>query len=274
MNANVAEERLHDLLIQQATDTLTAAETAELESLLAAHPQAHADYRSLVDALRAAPEPAPEALPPELARRVVAIGEAYVGTTTTAAGRRVVPLPVRRTSRERAAWFAAAASLVLAVLGWYPRLGDRPEPAPATVASVPPPPETVAGLREALLARPGVVTTQFTGGGDTGPAVEGDVVWDPESQRGFLRLRGLPANDPSRTQYQLWVFDAQRDPKYPVDGGVFDVPAGAIETVVPIRVPLKVGQVALFAVTVERPGGVVVSGRERIVATAKPSSST
>ena len=98
------------------------------------------------------------------------------------------------------------------------------------------------------------------------------MVWDPSTQRGYLRLHGLPANDARQTQYQLWVFDATRDQKYPVDGGVFDVPAGGGPVVVPIRVPIRVGQAVLFAITVERPGGVVVSGREHIVATAQPAA--
>ena len=36
----------------------------------------------------------------------------------------------------------------------------------------------------------------------------------------------------------------------------------------PIDAKLDVGSAGLFAVTVEKPGGVVVSGRERIVAVA------
>jgi anti-sigma-K factor RskA len=84
-----------------------------------------------------------------------------------------------------------------------------------------------------------------------------------------MRFVGLPANDTSAEQYQLWIFDGTRDDRYPVDGGVFDIPAGATEVVVPIHARLPVRQAALFAVTVERPGGVVVSSRERIVALAQ-----
>ena len=52
-----------------------------------------------------------------------------------------------------------------------------------------------------------------------------------------------------------------------VDGGVFDVPSTG-EVIVPITAKLRVGGATLFAVTVERPGGVVVSRREHIVVTA------
>lgn len=84
-----------------------------------------------------------------------------------------------------------------------------------------------------------------------------------------MRFEGLAHNDPSQFQYQLWIFDDSRDDAHPVDGGVFDVPSSG-EVLVPISAKLKVGKAKLFAVTVERPGGVVVSKRERIVLTASP----
>jgi anti-sigma-K factor RskA len=95
--------------------------------------------------------------------------------------------------------------------------------------------------------------------------VSGDVVWDPVTQRGFIHLAGLAANDPKLRQYQLWIFDGGRDKRYPVDGGVFDVPTNATEVVIPIHAALPVLSAKAFAVTVEKPGGVVVSGREHVV---------
>jgi hypothetical protein len=56
----------------------------------------------------------------------------------------------------------------------------------------------------------------------------------------------------------------------PVDGGVFDV-TSAGEVIVPISAKLPVSGAVLFAATVEAPGGVVVSKRERIVVTAAPA---
>jgi hypothetical protein len=50
-----------------------------------------------------------------------------------------------------------------------------------------------------------------------------------------------------------------------VDGGVFDVPANAGEVIIPIRAALMVRKPAAFAVTLEKPGGVVVSGREHVI---------
>ena len=80
---------------------------------------------------------------------------------------------------------------------------------------------------------------------------------------------GMRVNDPSVEQYQLWIFDKNRDQAFPVDGGVFDVSSTG-EVIVPISAKLHVDEPVLFAVTIEAPGGVVVSKRERIVVTAAP----
>ena len=71
------------------------------------------------------------------------------------------------------------------------------------------------------------------------------------------------------SRYQLWIFDKDRDERYPVHGGVFDVPSGASEAVVRIQPRLSVPNATLFVVTVERPGGVWVSDRSRIPVLAK-----
>ena len=98
--------------------------------------------------------------------------------------------------------------------------------------------------------------------------VRGEAIFDPQSSKGVLVIEGLASNDPSAEQYQLWIFDAKRDERYPVDGGVFDMPACG-RAVIPIEAKLSVEQPTLFAVTIERPGGVVVSDR-RIALIAKP----
>jgi len=114
---------------------------------------------------------------------------------------------------------------------------------PPVIAPLPekPAPPTAAEERAALLANPD--SLKITLGATKDPAaagVSGDVVWDPATQRGFLHFSGLAANDPAVRQYQIWIFDAGRDKRYPVDGGVFDVPANTAEVVVPIRAELMV----------------------------------
>ena len=78
----------------------------------------------------------------------------------------------------------------------------------------------------------------------------------------------MPANDPATSQYQLWIVDPARD-ELPVDGGVFDIPASADPVVIPIDAKLPVKAPAAFVITREKPGGVVRSKQEIVVAIAK-----
>jgi anti-sigma-K factor RskA len=128
----------------------------------------------------------------------------------------------------------------------------------------------LAAQRQALAAQRFVLQRNWAPAGDpSGTKVTGDVVWDARTQTGYLRFVGLRRNDPSSEQYQLWIFDGRRDQRYPVDGGVFDAHADGDELIVPIRASLPVGSPLAFAVTVERPGGVVVSDRSRVVVIAR-----
>ena len=92
---------------------------------------------------------------------------------------------------------------------------------------------------------------------------QGDVVWSPSEQQGFMRFRGLTVNVPTVQQYQLWIFDKNQSETTPIDGGVFDITADQ-EVVIPIQAKLRVQDAYLFAITIEKPGGVVVSSRERL----------
>ncbi len=108
------------------------------------------------------------------------------------------------------------------------------------------------------------------GGTDAYPKMSGKVVWSDSLQEGYMTLTDLPVNDPGDKQYQLWIVDPTRDEK-PVDGGVFDIPAGDKTAVIPIRNPLAVTNPAAFVITLEQAGGVVVSKQEIVVALAKNS---
>jgi hypothetical protein len=127
-----------------------------------------------------------------------------------------------------------------------------------------------AAARGQLAAQRFVLRRNWAPAGDpVGREVQGDVVWDARTQTGYMRFTGLRRNDPATEQYQLWIFDGRRDERYPVDGGVFDVRGDGAELVVPIRARLPVGTPLAFAVTIERPGGVVVSDRSRVVVIAR-----
>lgn len=96
--------------------------------------------------------------------------------------------------------------------------------------------------------------------------VEGDVRWSESLQRGVMRFRGLPANDPASSQYQLWIIDS-RGMSQRVSGAVFNA-AGTGQIEVPVEPLIPVRDVAAFAVTVEQPGGTWVSDMSRRVVIA------
>ena len=98
----------------------------------------------------------------------------------------------------------------------------------------------------------------------------GQVIWNAEEQTGYMKLAGLPVNDPNKFQYQLWIVDPSRDAE-PIDGGVFDITAEG-EVIIPIDAKLRSDSPAVFAITVEQPGGVVVSqGPLQVVAAVQKS---
>ena len=151
------------------------------------------------------------------------------------------------------AWIAAAAAIVAAIAGWWPRAGEE---------------LTTQVAVQQLEAIAGEVTTVALGGTEDATVVgdfAGEVIWSQSEQRGYMKLAGLAANNPQAEQYQLWIIDAERG-KYPVDAGVFDLPETAGEHTVPFTAKLAVYQPAAFAITVEQPGGVVVSSQNRVAA--------
>jgi anti-sigma-K factor RskA len=257
------DEAMLDLLIKQVTEGLSPAEQRALDVLDSEVASSYSrDLERAAAALALAAKQDDQPLPPALTTRLVQQADEHF-----AASRKIVDLSEVRGAEEQTSarttrrsgtygWLAAAACLVLAVFGWL-RLPEKPVPTPAQE-------------RAALLAQPN--TLKITLGATQDPSaagVTGDVVWDPATQRGFLHFAGLAANDPAVRQYQIWIFDATRDQHYPVSGGVFDVPANSAEVVIPIRAALMIAKPAAFAVTVEKPGGVMVSGLEHVVALGK-----
>jgi hypothetical protein len=280
------DEAMVDLAIKQVTEGLSPVEQRALDVMDSELASAYLrDLERAAAAVTLAGGTGGESLPAALSARIaqqaaehfahpskVADLAAARNTATESARDRQSPAP-GRAKRFNYGWLAAAACLVLAIFGWE----RSPPPLPPVVAvppapvTVPPPaekpaPPTAAEERAALLAKTDSLKIPLGATKDPAAAgVTGDVVWDPVTQRGFLHFAGLAPNDPAMHQYQIWIFDAGRDKRYPVDGGVFDVPANAGEIVIPIRASLMVRKPAAFAVTLEKPGGVVVSGREHVV---------
>lgn len=296
------DEAIIDLLVKQVTEGLSSAEQRELDVLDSAAASAYLrDLEKAAAALTVAASAGAEPLPAPLVQRLARCADEHVAALTAA---NVVGLDAARSTRQDAAaappaaaspaaappevappyeysrsgtygWLAAAACLLLAVYAWMRSPPHTEAPVVAVVTSaepaasaVPPPPATPtpAEERAAMLAQSNAVKVTLSPTKDpAGKGVTGDAVWDPVTQRGFLHFVGLASNDPAVTQYQIWIFDAARDQRYPIDGGVFDVPAAAGDVVIPINATLGVSKVAAFAVTVEKPGGVVVSARQHVV---------
>lgn len=132
-------------------------------------------------------------------------------------------------------------------------------------------PATLAANRQKLLDLPGTVRLAWTPFDlPNDPALQqdvtGDVVWNDDLEQGYLRFVNLDVNDPTKEQYQVWVVD-DRGMEQKVSGGVFNATADG-EIIVPIDPSLDLGRVALFAITVEEPGGIVVPDLRRRVVVA------
>ncbi len=178
--------------------------------------------------------------------------------------------PQTRSWNNWLGWGVAAAACLLLTLNLvYTRVQT-----PTERANLNPTPEilSIGQQREQLLREPDIVKANWT---EPNPkrvlGITGDVVWSNKSQKGFLLIHGLPKNDKNAETYQLWIFDANQDEKTPIDGGVFDAAESNGDLIIPIDAKIRVSKPALFAVTAEKPGGVVVSKREKLVMLAKLS---
>lgn len=280
MSSTSNTDRLAELLTEQLDRDLSDAEQQELDRLLDAHPDWREDDLELAAAaafLAFEPQspPMPEALSSKIMASVMSDGASRQDDAQSASAQ-PISLDAERERRGQpsalltySGWIAAAACLLIALMLWRQRPAEIiPQPIPPPTV-VPPKVKTVAELRQSLQKKPGVLQLAWSGTEDPlAKNAGGDVIWDPASQKGYMRFSGLPVNDPKKNQYQLWIFDAKRDAKHPVDGGVFDIDENG-EVIVPINAKLNVNEATLFAVTWEQPGGVVVSKREHIVVLAK-----
>ena len=263
--SNHEYEKLNDLLADCALHGLSDDEQSELEKLKAQYPELdEAEFERAAAAIQLTEAMKPEALPKHLRSKILADAEEFFSQKKSS---NVVPFPVpapkiKRNHWQMAGWYAAAACLVLALIVSWSQVkelfGEKPN-AP-----------TIAELRNDLekknsdKVKAPWSATKYPGIEN----VQGDVVWSNEKQQGYMRFTNLPQNDPKQSVYQLWIFDENQDEKYPVDGGIFDAQNNG-EIIVPINAKLKVGKPTLFAITIEKPGGVVVSKRDKLILTAK-----
>lgn len=277
-------DRLLELLADQALFGLDPQELAELETLQKQFPDQPADALEKVAAMvELSGLPADVApLPDSLRSRIQGgmaefVRQPTVGDESGVSASSATPLSTAA-SIERppllAGWdwrmvaglagWAIAACLLLALA--LPGTGGKNAPKSRSVAELR---ESLIDSASDLIRRDWQTTEDPAAVSADGAAATGDVVWSNDRQEGYLRISGLQANNPEINQYQLWIFDD--DQEHPVDGGVFDIPAGSDEVLIPVQAKINVSSPTVFAVTVEKPGGVVVSKKERVPLLAPPA---
>ncbi len=250
-----AQERIVDLLTSRATEGLSEEEAMELDDTLHHLTDMREDELELaaaaVDLAFESAAGDVEPMPGHLKQRILEQGRAHLKSRPVNVTRfpRAVKPESRLLDGRNIGWWVAAAMLVLALWSPWSRQDKTPPPA-----------STLAEQRETLLRDAGdAIRVAWTKPEVPGyEKVDGDVVWSSERQAGFMRLRGLPTNRNTVEQYQLWIVDPSRDER-PIDGGVFDIPAGSSEVIIPIDAKLRADNPKVFAITLEQPGGVVVS---------------
>ncbi len=277
------DERMMDLLCDRALFGLTEEDLRELEGFESSD-ESLSEAQSLE--LTAAQigtigiEKDAE-MPEHLFKKIVADSRHHV-----AAEQNVFTAPRRSIGSETAAagsvwnWLgwavAAAACIALAVNIFTTRqssidiAGDpKQTPTPAAEEKL-----TPAQMRQRLIDTEQTLARAEWGKGTVKETegISGDVVWSDAKQAGYVRVSGLPVNDKTKQTYQLWIFDETQSEKTPIDGGIFDVSETG-EVIIPIDANLKARNPNAFAITIEKPGGVVVSERKQVVglAAVKPS---
>ena len=278
MNENM-EEIMLDLLCKKAVyglDQNEAKQLADLQRQLGVEDESLSFDITTAKIAQIGLDPTVE-MPAALRERIVADAEKHFAAIPdvkafASSSPHVADKPVRGPVFNWLGWgLAAAACAALALNIYFTRSG--PAGGGEVVGGPPTPtPEqrlTPAQERQKLIeTAPDLARGSWGAGNVKDVTPSGDVVWSDSKQAGYVRLSGLPKNDPNQKTYQLWIFDETQSDKTPIDGGTFDVNADG-EIIIPINAKLRPRNTKMFAITVEKAGGVVVSERKELVALAK-----
>ena len=270
------KELMLDLLCKQATHGLDRQETRQLDQL--GYDNAENESIELtVAALGLVDLDTKQEMPSHLYAKILANGVNFFAAQSDdlkAVPMREIVLKEVSSSKPWFGWLgwavATAACVALAITIFMPRTGTdvaggKVIPTPIQEEKLDPSKQRqqlVDSSRQVLMAKIGKGTVKEIDN------VTGDIVWSDEKQAGYIRVKGLPKNDVNKNTYQLWIFEENQGTKTPIDGGTFDINSDG-EVIIPIDPKLKAKNPSMFAVTIEKPGGVVVSGREKIAALAK-----
>lgn len=273
------DDRTLDLLCEQALYGLTEEQLRELgtldEKALGSMDEQELEITAARLSLIGIEETAQ--LPEHLFSKILADSKDHIKVEQNVFTKpRTEPVSPRESSGGLFGWLGWAAAAVACIALVVTIFNTRE----TTEVAGPTPPEqtnevlTPAQLRQRLIeSEQALVRAEWAKGNvPQSEGISGDVVWSDSKQEGFMRIKGLPVNDASKEQYQLWIFEDGKLEAHPKDGGVFDV-NDAGEVIIPINAKLKTIDPKAFAITVEKPGGVVVSNRDKIagLAAVKPS---
>lgn len=286
---NLRDDRLSELLADQAVFGLSAEEEMELGQLKKQFPDRGKDFslELTAAAIGLSNLNINEELPASLRSEIYARADEFFGSPVTApnvvnftprtnaADSTILPNVVETTA-NRPFWqwlgwaLAAAACVALAINLWTTRSRVTPEIAENPPVSQTPTPARLSAEQERaqLLAVASDAVKIPLADPKNAKEIMGEMVWSNSLQKGYARFTKLPANDIAKETYQLWIVDEMQNPKTPISGGVFNISAAG-EAVIPIDPQLVVRKPAAIAITVEKPGGVVVSAQEKVVALAK-----
>lgn len=279
------QEKMLDLLILKATGEITKEELEQLTKLEATYPEFKDDisFELAAAAVSMIDLPTDEQMPAHLQSKILADAERFfvsdeVNTQTlkdsgeTEEFQKTFDFAPKRSIWQSLGWLVAAlACVALAVNLWisYRR--------PTEVVNNPPPqitPTPTPGMseqRQQLIASMKDVAQKDWSDFDPKKPlnVQGDVVWSNQAQKGFVRFKNLPVNDKAKETYQIWVFDDAQ--KNPVSAGVFDANENG-EIIIPMDAAIKIQKPTMVGITAEKPGGVMVSGLQKVMAVAKFAS--
>lgn len=275
-------EKLIELLSDQVIFGLNEHESAELERLKQLFPDWEKDsFETAATVLSLSNLPSGDNMPAHLREKIAAQAESFFsqddeiieesGSTPPMTERTVIETaPAKTFGWQSLGWaFAAIAIVALGISLWTLQSQPQREYVYNPTPTVTPTPTLNEQFNE-LLASDKTMKANFEGAAFK--SLKGNVVWknaeQKGEQKGYVRISGLPVNDKSKETYQVWIFDAAQDAKTPVNGGTFDVNENG-EVIVPIDAEILVKDPKAFAITVEKPGGVVVSKQEKVAGIAK-----
>lgn len=244
------DEYQQDLAAEYALDTLDPEVARAFEAMLATDPE----LKALTDSLRATAaalaHDAPRRLPPpELRERILSRIRAEAQTMTPTASSPAPSAPPTtppQSSGSLIPW-AIAAGLAISTAALWMERGALQKDRDALLIEV----KDLHNRDNLAKVKIAALSAQV----DAYAKATAVIVWDPEKQRGVVKLAHVPRPEAGK-DYQLWVID----PKYPqpVSGGLVPVNEEGIARVA-FQPDKPISKADNFAISIEPSGGVPVA---------------